>query len=221
LALRDYLMGYTEHHKIDHSLIRLNTTVKNVIYHEDTKKFEVTAKDAANEYKEHFDYVIVSSGHFSRPNMPEFKGLDQYSGLTLHSHDFRTGESFKGQTVAVVGGSYSAEDVASQLFKFGAKNTIITHRKKDAAGNWAAKGFKWPKGIEERPLMTNIEGNKITFGDNSVEEVDSVILCTGYKHYFSFLDKKINLECLNRIYTPELIHNCISKQNDKLFFLGM
>lgn len=221
LALRDYLLGYTKHHKIDHNNIRLSTCVKTVVYHEDTKKFEVTAQDAMNHYKETFDHVIVASGHFSTPNSPDFKGLDQYSGLTLHSHDFRTGEAFAGQTVAVVGGSYSAEDIASQLFKFGAKNAIITHRIKDPEGNWKPKGFIWPKGIEERPLMTNIENDMVTFGDGSVEKVDSMIFCTGYKHHFPFLDKSIRLTCPNKIWIKELTHGCISKQNDKMFYLGM
>lgn len=113
----------------------------------------MTAFDAKSEYTERFDHVIVASGHFSVPNMPEFAGLDKFSGLVMHSHDFRAAESFKDKTVVVVGKSYSAEDVASQLYKYGAKRVIITHRKGIAEGKWEPTGFHWPAGIEEKPLM--------------------------------------------------------------------
>lgn len=131
LGLRDYLMGYVnKHHKIDHSMIRCNTYVKNVEYSDD--KFTITAKDSEKEYSEQFDRVVVASGHFSTPNMPtNFENLDQFKGLITHSHDFRNAEAYEGQTIVVVGKSYSAEDVASQLYKYKAKKVIITHRKKN------------------------------------------------------------------------------------------
>jgi trimethylamine monooxygenase len=39
----------------------------------------------------------------------------------MHSHDFRDAEEFRGKNVIVLGSSYSAEDVALQCNKYGAK----------------------------------------------------------------------------------------------------
>lgn len=221
LALRDYIMGYAKNAKINHEWIRCNTMVKNVVFNEESKRFEITAQDLASEYKEIFDHVIVSTGHFSVPVMPEFAGLGDYAGLTMHSHDFRAAEAFKGQTVVVVGKSCSAEDVASQLHKYGAKRVIITHRKADEAGKWQPTGFHWSEGIEEKALMKSFKGNSVTFGDDSTVEADAIILCTGYKHWFPFLDKKIKLECENTMWLPELNMSIQSKQCPNLYFLSM
>lgn len=46
-------------------------------------------------------------------------------------------------------------------------------------------GFKWPKGIEELPLLVRIDEDKIAhFQDGSQRQVDAIILATGYQHYF-------------------------------------
>jgi trimethylamine monooxygenase len=63
-----------------------------------------------------------------------FEGLDTFQGMVLHSRDLRIPESFKDQTVVVVGKSYSAEDIAALLYKYGAKRVIMTHRKGMARG---------------------------------------------------------------------------------------
>ena len=43
----------------------------------------------------------------------------------MHSHDFRDAAEFKGRRLLVVGSSYSAEDIAIQVIKYGAKDVII------------------------------------------------------------------------------------------------
>ena len=46
----------------------------------------------------------------------------------MHSHDFRDAEEFRGKNVIVLGSSYSAEDVALQCNKYGAKSVTIGYR---------------------------------------------------------------------------------------------
>ena len=88
-----------------------------------------------------FDYLVVATGHFSYPNMPDFPGLDTFPGTVIHAHDLRNALAFKDMRVLVIGSSFSAEDVALQLMKFGAKKVTVTYRTN-------AMGFKWPKEIE-------------------------------------------------------------------------
>lgn len=187
--MRDYLIGYFKHHKCKEEWIRFKTIVRNVVWNEKKKNFTVTACDSASDYVETFDYVIVCTGHLSTPNIPHFEGLDKFGGIVLHSHDLRAAEAYKDQTVVVVGRSYSAEDIASLLFKYGAKRIILTHRKGMARGKWESTGFSWPKGIEERPLMKAFQGNTVIFNDDStVENVNAIIMCTGYNHGYPFIE---------------------------------
>ena len=38
---------------------------------------------------EQFDYVVVASGHYSVPNVPNFEGIEKFPGRVMHAHDFR------------------------------------------------------------------------------------------------------------------------------------
>ncbi|KAI8494791.1 hypothetical protein Bbelb_273960 [Branchiostoma belcheri] len=62
-----------------------------------------------------FDRVMVCSGHFSKPFVPKVPGLEEFTGVVVHSRDYNGAESFKGRKVMVVGGANSAGDVAAEV----------------------------------------------------------------------------------------------------------
>ncbi len=45
----------------------------------------------------------------SEPNVPDLPGMDAFPGRQLHCHNFRTPAAFTGETVMVVGASFSGE----------------------------------------------------------------------------------------------------------------
>ena len=92
------------------------------------------------------------------PNVPS--GIEKFPGRVLHAHDFRDAHEFAGKTLLLIGASYSAEDIALQCIKYGAKRVICTWRSKPM-------GFNWPESIEERPLVQKFEGNTAFFKDGS------------------------------------------------------
>ena len=55
-------------------------------------------------------------------------GLNRFPGRVMHSHDFRDAKEFEGKNLLVVGSSYSAEDLAMQTVKYGAKSVICSYR---------------------------------------------------------------------------------------------
>lgn len=82
-------------------------------------------------------------------------------------------------------------------------------------------GLHWAKGIEERPLMKDMKANTVVFGDDSKEEVDAIILCTGYIHTFPFLDSELDPVCKNTFWNVELEKSCINPKNNHMFFMSM
>ena len=86
-----------------------------------------------------------------------------------------------------------------KCWKFGAEYAHITHRSPTQLAY-----PDWPKEVLERPILTNIDGNTVTFKDGTTGEYDVIIKCTGYLHTFPFLPKG-NL----RFYT---VHNGINRQ---------
>ncbi|MDD8024177.1 MAG: NAD(P)/FAD-dependent oxidoreductase [Paracoccaceae bacterium] len=196
--------------------IRFNSVIRFVEYDADADDFTVTVHDMEKDhvYKERFDHVIVASGHFSSPNVPEYPGFADFHGRIVHAHDFRDAREFEGQDVLLLGSSYSAEDIGSQCWKYGAKTVTTSYRS-------APMGFKWPDNWEEKPALVKVEDKTAHFADGSTKKIDAIILCTGYKHYFPFLPDDLRLKTKNRLATADLYKGVVYVHNPKMFYLGM
>ena len=214
-VLTDYIKGRAEASGI-RKFCKFNHAAHWVSYDDDSGKFSVTARNLPEDslVTDEFDYVVVSSGHFSVPNVPQFDGFETFNGRVLHAHDFRDAREFEGMDILVIGTSYSAEDIASQCYKYGAKSLTISHRT-------AATGFHWPDAFSEVPLLTHTEGNVAHFKDGSSKKVDAIILCTGYLHHFPFMEESLRLRTANRMWTPSLHQGVVWQDNPKLSYLGM
>jgi trimethylamine monooxygenase len=214
-VLWDYIKGRVEKADV-RDWVRFCTPVRMVTFDEASKQFTVTAHDRVNDrmYDELFDYVIVASGHFSTPNVPYFEGVSTFGGRVLHSHDFRDALEFKDKDILIVGRSYSAEDIGSQCWKYGAKSVTVSYRSKPI-------GFTWPERFEERPLLQKLENKIAHFKDGTTKEVDALILCTGYLHHFPFLPDSLRLKTANRLWADDLYKGVVYEKNPQLFYIGM
>jgi trimethylamine monooxygenase len=214
-VLWDYIKGRVEKADV-RKWVRFRTPARRVTYDAATELFTVIAHDLVNdrEYAETFDHVVVASGHFSTPNVPEFAGFSTFNGRILHAHDFRDAREFVDKDILIVGTSYSAEDIGSQCWKYGARSITVSHRT-------GAMGHAWPDNWLEVPLLERVEGNVATFRDGSTKRVDAIILCTGYKHHFPFLPDDLRLKTANRLAAADLYKGVVWNRNTKLFYLGM
>ena len=214
-VLFDYIEGRVNKAGV-RDWIRFSTTIRMVRYNEAKGNFTVTAHDlkADRMYDEEFDNVIVASGHFSVPNVPEYPGFDQFNGRVLHAHDFRDAREFAGKDLLIIGTSYSAEDVGSQCWKYGAKSITNTYRR-------APMGFNWPDNWQEKQALVRVDADTAYFGDGTTKKIDAIIMCTGYKHHFPFLPDDLRLKTANRLAAADLYKGVAWVHNPKLFFLGM
>ena len=214
-VLFDYIEGRVKQAGV-RDWIRFSTTVRFVRYDEGTGMFTVTVNDLAKDhiYEEVFDNVIVCSGHFSTPNVPEFAGFTTFNGRILHAHDFRDAVEFKGKDLLLIGTSYSAEDIGSQCWKYGAKSITVAHRT-------GPMGFDWPSNWQEVPILDHVDTDTAYFKDGTSKKIDAIILCTGYKHHFPFLPDDLRLKTANRLATADLYKGVAWVKNPKLFYIGM
>lgn len=212
-VLFDYIEGRVKKAGV-RDWIQFETAVRWV--EKDGDGFNVTVCNLPKDhtYTEHFDHVIVCSGHFSTPNVPEFPGFDMFKGRVLHAHDFRDAMEFKDKDILIVGTSYSAEDIGSQCWKYGCKSVTVSHRT-------APMGYDWPDNWQEVPLLTHVDGNTAYFKDGTSKDVDAVILCTGYIHHFPFLPDSLRLKTANRLATADLYKGTTYVHEPALFYLGM
>jgi len=216
-VLYDYLKGRWNKEDI-RKYIKFSTVVRDVDYNKATDDFTVIVKDLKNDTVmagERFDYVIVASGHYSVPHVPDFQGIEKFPGRVMHAHDFREACEFTGKRLLLVGSSYSAEDIALQCLKYGAKNIICTWRT-------TPMGFKWPKEVQEKPLVQRFEGKTAHFKDGTTADVDVVMMCTGYLHCHPFLREELRLKSKNVLYPPNLYKGIVWQEggNNKLLYVG-
>ena len=214
-VLFDYIQGRIQKTGF-RDKIEFNTLVRDVRYIEDRKVFSVTTRNGLTDTEKtvEFDSVIVASGHFSTPNVPYYEGFEIFNGRILHAHDFRDAREFADMDILVLGTSYSAEDIASQCWKYGCKSITVAHRT-------APMDFLWPENIREVPALVKVDEETAFFKDGSSADFDAIILCTGYKHHFPFLPDDLRLKTTNRLACDDLYKGIVWNGNPKLFYLGM
>ena len=214
-VLADYIKGRVEKSGV-RKFCRFNHAVHNVTFDGETGLFSVTVRNLLDGSwsTENFDYVVVATGHFSVPNVPQFAGMETFNGRVLHAHDFRDAREFADQDILIIGTSYSAEDIASQCHKYGCRSVTISHRT-------SPTHFHWPDSFTEVPLLTKVDRKTVTFKDGTSREVDAIILCTGYLHHFPFLDNPLRLKTDNRLWPLGLYQGVVWEDNPKLFYIGM
>ncbi|MYH56912.1 MAG: NAD(P)/FAD-dependent oxidoreductase [Boseongicola sp. SB0675_bin_26] len=213
-VLFDYIKGRVEKAGV-RGQVRFNTIVRDVRTL-DGGGFEVTARDedTDSEVREEFDHVVVATGHFSVPNVPEYPGFETFNGRILHAHDFRDAREFAGQDVLILGTSYSAEDIGSQCWKYGAKSITSCWRT-------APMPYEWPDNWTVVPALERVEGRTAHFKDGTSRKVDAIVLCTGYLHHFPFLPDDLRLKTPNVLASNDLYKGVVWNRNPDLFYLGM
>lgn len=214
-VLWDYVKGRIEQSGV-RDWIRFNCPVRSVTFDDETKRFSVTVHDHTTDTAEtqDFDQVVVATGHFSVPNMPSFPGYEGFNGRILHGHDFRDATEFTGRDVLIIGASYSAEDIGSQCWKYGARSITVSARS-------GPMGYDWPDNWQEKPILTHVEGKTVHFEDGTSTDVDAIVSCTGYLHHFPFLADELRLVTGNRMWAPNLYQGVVWEPNNQLFYLGM
>lgn len=213
-VLFDYIKGRVERSDV-RKYVRFNSVARHTSYNEATQEFTLTVEDLKTNLTEThvFDKLVVATGHFSVPSVPEFTGIKTFPGEVLHAHDFRGAERFYGKHLLMIGSSYSAEDIGMQSHKMGAASITLSYRSKPM-------GYVWPENTVERPLVTHFDGRTAHFSDGTQGDFDAVVLCTGYQHKYPFLPSELSLKSANVLYPANLYKGVVWQQNTNLFYLG-
>ena len=82
--------------------------------------WEIETRDAVFRSKA----VVVATGIMSDPVIPEFEGMESYSGQIIHSTEYRRPDECSGGSVLVVGIGNSAAEIASELARAGRDVTL-------------------------------------------------------------------------------------------------
>ncbi|KAH9829712.1 FAD/NAD(P)-binding domain-containing protein [Rhodofomes roseus] len=137
--------------------------------------------------KRTFDHLVIANGHNHYPHVPEWNGTDDWlayprPGLPerqlLHSIYYRDPESYRNQTVVIVGTGASGRDIALQVGPLATVYQVVREGKETTPG----------ADVIEKPEIAYFTPDAVVFVDGSIVEcVDTVFLATGYDFRVPFL----------------------------------
>ncbi|KAJ7122893.1 hypothetical protein C8R44DRAFT_784863 [Mycena epipterygia] len=151
------------------------------------KKFIRLGPSSSKErwWTEDFDAVVIATGTFNAPNIPNIPGLEEWTrcfpGSFLHSREYRHPEKFANQSVLVVGAGPSATGISADLNPFVKRNYLSLRL--------------LPQGVE---IVVGI--NRFHASNSTIElsdgtlltDIDHIIFSTGYRYTFPFLPQYHN-----------------------------
>jgi NADPH-dependent glutamate synthase beta subunit-like oxidoreductase len=114
-----YLNDYARFHDLR---IKLNTEVKSI--NRDGYAWEVDTSDGRLVA----DAVVIATGYNSEPAMPEWPGASSFAGELIHSAEYKTGKTYTGKDVLIVGAGNSGAEIAVDLVECRARTVWLSVR---------------------------------------------------------------------------------------------
>ena len=159
-----------------------------------------------------FFFYLRYYRHFFVPQLPSIPGLQSFSGLLMHSHDYRRPDAFEGKHVVILGAAGSGQDICLEV-AMKAEIVYLSHK-----GNVPSK---LPDNVkQQRPISFVSADGTVHFDDGQQRKVDAILLCTGYEFSFPFLSESCSIEvCNNRV--THLYKHIFNTKYPTLSFIGL
>ncbi|EXJ87518.1 hypothetical protein A1O3_04478 [Capronia epimyces CBS 606.96] len=149
-----------------------------------------------------FDAVVVASGHYHMPRVPDIPGLGEWKqawpNRVWHSKGYRNPRIFKDQNVLLIGAGVSSVDIAKESIPY-AKHVYQSSRGGafDLPSSFLPENATRVGGVKEFRLNTTqdvessasqpIPGTVVLTDGQELTDIHSVVLCTGYITSYPFL----------------------------------
>lgn len=169
-----------------------------------------------------FDAVVVCNGHYSAPRLPFLSGIEDFSGETLHSHNYRDPQPFADKKVVLWGAAASGSDIAREIQRVAKEVHWCGHALQN---NRQPRPILQPKSQQcsivthDDPLGFDDRGRLVFKDEPDLDEIDTFMFCTGYDYQFPFLDTDIVNVTDNRVHP--LYQDLISPTYPNLAFIGL
>jgi len=114
-----YLGEYAAHHRLP---VQLGMTITRVDRSPDGWLLRSPSGDIETQA------VVVATGHNHTPSLPDWPGVDEFTGELLHASLYRNPAPYAGQSVLVVGSGNTGAEIAVDLVEGGAREVAIAVR---------------------------------------------------------------------------------------------
>jgi len=150
-----------------------------------------------------FDAVVVASGHYNTPNIPNWPGIAEWKAArpaqVWHSKGYRRPHQFKDKNIMLIGASVSANDIAKEAGSYANKIYQSTRN-----GDLDLPASLLPPNATRVAEIKSFDLNKEHFNDSAdssspipgtitlvdgqkIRDIHAVVVCTGYITSYPFL----------------------------------
>ena len=147
----------------------------------------------ALERQRTYDHVVVANGHYALASVPrQLCDLrDNFAGDVVHAIEYdAAGDEFAGKTILCVGGRASGTDIARELSRVARRVYVSDSKIENLAREGEGNVFPCPRTTG----LLDSDPGKILLDDGTVlDDVDIVVLCTGYDYEFPFMGDNVGL----------------------------
>eukprot|EP00425_Heterocapsa_triquetra_P003084 CAMPEP_0195055994 /NCGR_PEP_ID=MMETSP0448-20130528/4554_1 /TAXON_ID=66468 /ORGANISM="Heterocapsa triquestra, Strain CCMP 448" /LENGTH=616 /DNA_ID=CAMNT_0040085767 /DNA_START=70 /DNA_END=1920 /DNA_ORIENTATION=+ len=120
--MADFLEAYVK--LLDLNLWTSSTCVSTT-WDDGSKEWSVKVNRDGTEVQLRPKHLILATGLYGGPWMPELEGREQFQGEVFHSCEYKNGQKYAGKRTIVVGSNTSAHDIAEDLWEHGAQVTMV------------------------------------------------------------------------------------------------
>ncbi|KAJ7490578.1 FAD/NAD-P-binding domain-containing protein [Mycena latifolia] len=164
----------------------------------------------AEWWTETFDAVVLATGPYVAPHVPDIEGIVDWSKATeeghysmYHSQRYRHPEGYADKTVLIIGASVSASEIARDLSAFAHRIIASVRPPNDTTGMRQRSLDRFPNITEFVPEIASFEplgehrngirDGKIHLINGSIlQGIDEIILATGFRGYSLFPPNTLN-----------------------------
>jgi thioredoxin reductase len=108
--MKKYFHEFVDHFNL-RQFYRFNTKVLKC-ERDNNGLWDITTVTNGVETTEKYKGLFIASGVFNNPNMPKFKGAENYQGEIIHSSKYKTPTQFDNKRVLIVGAGNTGCDIA-------------------------------------------------------------------------------------------------------------
>ncbi|CAH0728413.1 unnamed protein product, partial [Brenthis ino] len=206
-----YIKSFVKHFNLLPN-IQVRSLVMSVRFFNDQWFLTYMHTKERKNYTVSCDFVVIANGQYVKPNIPKFPGLETFKGSIIHSHDYKEPERYQNRRVLLIGAGPSGLDLALHLSNSTARllhSHHLSYNQPDFGKNFVKK-----------PDVKTFVSDGVIFVDDTFEEVDDVILCTGYEFLHPFLDSSSGLTLSGKYVLP-LHQSIVNIRHPTMTFIGV
>ncbi|RKU44140.1 hypothetical protein DL546_004769 [Coniochaeta pulveracea] len=210
INLERYIQMISRNHGVD-QVTRYDTRVDEVKKTDDGRRWSIRTitldrrrgvPQLVERYEE-FDGVVVASGHYNLPRIPDTPGLSEWKARfgerVMHSKQYRKAEKYMGKNILVVGAGVSSTDISRELGEVANKIYQSARGGLFDLPETLLPGIGERVGEVERYVIgdghdgsgfgegEHIPGMVVLKDGRELRDIDVVILATGYITSYPFL----------------------------------